>query len=149
MILKGAFGQRLSVKPTSEHADLFSDLLSPSAKVRTPESDPLKALIDVSDSTSLYPNRVFGCARTTAQHRLIRCRYSFQTLRSEGQRWLTTLPVFRRQRRHKGGSAAVGRVLLKWLIWAFDESFLVMSMNVTVMKAQIHARSQGTTRAMA
>lgn len=49
VIMEGTFGEGLAEKrTTSEQADLFSDLLSPKPKARTPEIDPLKALVEVA-----------------------------------------------------------------------------------------------------
>jgi len=47
-IVEGTFGADLLCKSPTEQADLFSDLLSPKAKERTPENDPLKALAAVA-----------------------------------------------------------------------------------------------------
>ena len=47
-IVEGTFGADLLCKSPTEQADLFSDLLSPKAKKRTPENDPLKALAAVA-----------------------------------------------------------------------------------------------------
>lgn len=48
VIMEGTFGEGFAEKSTCEQADLFSDLLSPKVKARTPENDPLKALVDVA-----------------------------------------------------------------------------------------------------